>query len=49
VNLKQSRFVASTTIYSVSWKTAGRHTFAIEVLASPGHGPVAIDELVVTD
>jgi hypothetical protein len=48
VNLKRSGFQASTTVYSVSWKTAGRHTFEIEVLATPGHGPVAIDELVVT-
>ena len=49
VNLKRSGFLASTTIYSISWKTAGRHTLQIEVLASPGHGPVAIDELVVTE
>jgi hypothetical protein len=49
VNLRRSSFKASTTIYSASWKTAGRHTLQIEVLASPGHGPVAIDELVVTD
>ncbi|MEX1170823.1 MAG: transglycosylase family protein [Chloroflexota bacterium] len=49
VNLKRSRFDASTTIYSISWKTAGRHTLTIEVLATPGHGPVAIDELVVTE
>jgi len=49
VNLKRSTFEASTTIYSASWKTAGRHTLEIEVLATPGHGPVAIDELVVTE
>jgi hypothetical protein len=49
VNLKRPGFRASTTIYSISWKTAGRHTLEIEVLDSPGHGPVAIDELVVTD
>jgi hypothetical protein len=49
VNLKRSTFEASTTIYSVSWKTAGRHTLEIEVLATPGHRPVAIDELVVSD
>lgn len=49
VNLKRSSFQASTTIYSVSWKTAGRHTLQIEVLDSPGRGPIAIDELVVTE
>lgn len=49
VNLKRSSFAASTTIYSVSWKAAGRHTLEIEVLATPGQKPVAIDELVVTE
>jgi hypothetical protein len=49
VNLKRSSFDASTTIYSVSWKAAGRHTLEIEVIATPGYGPVAIDELVVTE
>jgi hypothetical protein len=49
VNLRRSSFKASAIIYSVSWKAAGRHTLQIEVLASPGHGPVAIDELVVTE
>jgi hypothetical protein len=49
VNLKRPEFRASTTIYSISWKTAGRHTLEIEVLDSRGHGPVAIDELVVTE
>jgi hypothetical protein len=49
VNLKRSSFAASTTIYSVSWKTKGRHTLEIEVLATPGSKPVAIDELVVTE
>lgn len=49
VNLRRSSFDASVTIYSASWKAAGRHTFAIEVLATSGSGPVAIDELVVTE
>jgi hypothetical protein len=49
VNLKRSSFAASTTIYSISWKTPGRHTLEIEVLVTPGHKPVAIDELVVTE
>ena len=49
INLRRSTFEASVTIYSASWKTAGRHTLEIEVLATPGHRPVAIDELVVTE
>jgi hypothetical protein len=49
VNLKRSSFEASTTIYSISWTTPGRHTFEIEVLVTPGHKPVAIDELVVSE
>jgi hypothetical protein len=49
VNLRRSSFDPSATIYSVSWKTAGRHTFKIEVVKTPGHKLVAIDELVVTE
>jgi hypothetical protein len=49
VNLKRSSFEASTILYSVSWKTAGRHTLEIEVIGTPGHKLVAIDELVVTE
>ena len=49
VNLQRPSFNPSATIYSVSWKTAGRHTFAIEVVKTPGHRLVAIDELVVTE
>jgi Transglycosylase-like domain len=49
VNLKRSSFEASTILYSVSWNAAGRHTFAIEVIETPGHKLVAIDELVVTE
>jgi hypothetical protein len=49
VNLRQSSFEASTILYSVTWKTPGRHTFEIEVIETPGHRLVAIDELVVTD
>lgn len=49
VNLQRSSFDPSTTIYSVTWTTAGRHTFAIEVLETPGHKLVAIDELRVTE
>jgi hypothetical protein len=48
VNLKRSTFDPSTVLYSASWKASGRHTFTIEVLDTKGHGPVAIDELVVT-
>lgn len=49
VNLRRSSFEASTILYSVSWKSAGRHTFEIEVIGTPGHKLVAIDELVVTE
>jgi hypothetical protein len=49
VNLRRSGFEASTILYSVSWATPGRHTFAIEVIGTPGHKLVAIDELVITD
>ena len=49
VDLKRSSFEASTILYSVSWKSAGRHTFELEVIQTPGHRLVAIDELVVTE
>jgi hypothetical protein len=49
VNLKRSSFDPTTALYSVSWKTAGPHTLEIKVLATKGHRPVAIDELVVTE
>ncbi len=49
VDLKRAGFEASTVLYSVSWKAAGRHTFEIEVIETPGHRLVAIDELVVTE
>lgn len=48
VNLKRSSFDPTTVLYSASWKTSGPHTLTIEVLATPGHRLVAIDELVVT-
>ena len=48
VNLKRGTFKASVVLYSVSWKASGRHTLEIEVLATKGHRPVAIDQLVVT-
>lgn len=48
IALTRSGFQPRALLYSRSWKTAGRHTFVIEVLATPGHKLVAIDELVVT-
>ena len=48
VDLKRSSFRATTILYSASWKTAGRHTLAIEVIATPDGRLVAIDELLVT-
>jgi hypothetical protein len=49
VNLKRSSFDPTTVLYSASWRTAGRHTLQIEVIETPGHRLVAIDELVVTE
>jgi hypothetical protein len=49
VNLKRSSFDPTTVLYSASWKTSGAHTLEIEVLATPGHRLVAIDEIVVTN
>lgn len=48
VDLTRSSFLPRALLYSRSWKTAGRHTVVIEVLATRGHRLVAIDELVVT-
>lgn len=49
VDMKRSSFEPTTILYSVSWTTAGRHTLEIEVIGTPGHLLVAIDELVVTE
>jgi hypothetical protein len=49
VDLRRASFDPSTTLYSVSWATAGRHTLEIEVLSTPGHRLVAVDQLVVTE
>jgi len=49
VNLNRTSFEPRTVLYSASWKTAGPHTLEIEVVATPGHGPVALDEIVVTE
>jgi len=49
ISLRRPSFDPNTVLYSASWKTAGPHTFAIEVLATPGHRPVAIDEIVITE
>ena len=49
VSLKRPAFQARAVLYSASWKTSGPHTLEIEVVATPGHAPVALDELVVTE
>ena len=49
VDLRQPSFRASPVLYSISWRTAGRHSLSIEVIGTPGDRLVAIDELVVTD
>jgi hypothetical protein len=48
VDLQRASFKPATIIYSISWKSAGRHTLEIEVIETPGHRLVAVDELVVT-
>ncbi len=45
VDLGQSSFVARAVLFTHSFRTAGRHTLKIEVLATPGRPYVAIDEL----
>jgi hypothetical protein len=49
VDLQRPSFKANTVLYSVSWPAAGRHTLLIEVIGTPGHRLVAIDQLVVTE
>jgi hypothetical protein len=49
IDLKRSAFDPSTILYSASFKATGRHTLEIEVIGTPGHRLVAIDELVVTE
>jgi hypothetical protein len=49
VDLQQPSFRASVTLYSISWKAAGRHTLTIEAIGTKGDRIVAIDELVVTE
>ena len=49
VDLKRGSFDPTTLLYSASWAAAGRHTLEIEVIGTPGHRLVAIDELVVTE
>jgi Transglycosylase SLT domain len=48
VDLTRSSFRPHALLYSRSWKSAGRHSLVIEVLATRGHRLVAIDELLVT-
>ena len=48
VDLNRPSFRPRATLYSQSWPAAGRHSLVIEVVATPGHKLVAIDELVVT-
>ena len=49
VDLQQPSFRASVTLYSISWKVAGRHTLTIEAIGTKGDRIIAIDELVVTE
>jgi hypothetical protein len=48
VDLNRPSFQPRSLLYGHTWKTPGRHSLVIEVLATRGHKLVAIDELVVT-
>jgi hypothetical protein len=48
VDLSRAGFQPHALLYSHSWTAIGRHSLAIEVVATRGHKLVAIDELVVT-
>jgi hypothetical protein len=48
VNLRSSAFIAHATVFSTSWRVAGKHTLEIRVLGTAGHPYVAIDEFTVS-
>jgi Transglycosylase-like domain len=45
VSLYASSFTSRKVVFSKSWSTAAKHTIVIEVVGTPGHPYVAIDEL----
>jgi Transglycosylase-like domain len=47
VNLQRATFRARTVAFRATWKSAGAHTLRIEVVGTPGHPMVAIDEFIV--
>ena len=47
VNLWRSPFAARAVLFRHTFRTAGRHTLTIKVLASPGHPNVSIDGFTV--
>ena len=49
VNLFRSSFVARKAVFAKGWAAAGKHTLQIEVVGTPGHPYVAIDQLAVAD
>jgi transglycosylase-like protein len=49
VNLFRSSFVARKAVFAKGWSVAGKHTLQIEVIGTPGHPYVAIDQLAVAD
>jgi hypothetical protein len=49
VNLYRSGFTARSAAWSTSWTTAASHTLRIQVVGTPGHPMVAIDQFVVTN
>ena len=49
VNLDARSFTARRVVFSESWPTSGKHTLVIEVVGTPRHPYVAIDELAVAN
>jgi hypothetical protein len=49
VNLRSSTFIAHKGVFSTSWPASGRHTLEIQVVGTPGHPYVAIDEFAVAN
>jgi hypothetical protein len=47
VNLRASSFAAHEAVFSRSWATTAAHTLVIDVVGTPGHPYVAIDEFAV--
>jgi hypothetical protein len=49
VNLRASAFIPRRIVFSKSWSTSAKHTLAIQVVGTPGHPMVAIDQFGVAN